>query len=169
MQVLARHQLINSLLIETLGLLSASNKLQTPYLTIGIPSTLLCFEMSLVAILHMWAYSWRPYAEGDPTLIQGVDQNVSRNRNPLKGILDALNPWDLVKAVGRSMKWIFNDRRRRMNNASYAELSSITNKDGTRASTKRIHSVDREVTSDLQFGTSWAEVDVTDDAPHRHN
>lgn len=56
-----------------------------------------------------------------------------------------------------------------MNDASYAELSSITNKDGTRASTKVIHSVDREVTSDLQFGTSWAEVDVTDDAPHRHS
>ncbi|KAH6639858.1 organic solute transporter Ostalpha-domain-containing protein [Boeremia exigua] len=32
-----------------------------PSLVVGIPNTLLCFEMAAVSILHLWAYPWHIY------------------------------------------------------------------------------------------------------------
>lgn len=80
--------------------------------------------MAAVAILHLWAYPYEPYnsnrkemeresVPGEPTPRHGGVILSS------KAILDALNIWDLVKAIGRSARWAFKGRKSRHLDASY--------------------------------------------------
>lgn len=43
-----------------------------------------------------------------------------------KALLDALNPWDIVKAFGRSIKWLVRDSKHRNVDVSY-DLSFAQN------------------------------------------
>lgn len=46
----------------------------------------------------------------------------------MRAIGEACNPWDMIKAVGRSARWLFVGRKNRMNDSSYAV--SRVNTDG---------------------------------------
>ncbi|KAI9155747.1 Transmembrane protein 184-like protein [Paramyrothecium foliicola] len=47
------------------GALQPNELISYPSLAVGIPSTLLCFEMMLVAVLHIWAYPVTPYQQNN--------------------------------------------------------------------------------------------------------
>lgn len=162
-------QLIISLLAETLGLFKATDALETPDLTIGIPSTLLCFEMAVVAVLHLRAYSWRSYRLSDPKGETNGLQSYRGGFLGVKAVFDALNPWDLVKAVGRSMKWMARGRKERLLDASYAVTPSREhemNEDlgglltDVQPPAKVVRPTTHEVSSNFQVGASWVEPDV---------
>lgn len=108
------------------GAVKPNNKIQTPDLKVGIPAMLLCIEMALFAILHLWAFSWKPYSLGSKTYVaETVPGETPGGRSykggvlGLKAIWDAFNPWDMFKATGRAAKWLWRDRKHRHKDVSY--------------------------------------------------
>ncbi|KAH8680994.1 organic solute transporter Ostalpha-domain-containing protein [Xylariales sp. PMI_506] len=117
---------------STLHLVSASATLAYPDLKVGIPALLLCVEMSAFAILHLWAFPYQPYVPGaKQTYYPGVDSGMGQPPRPnehtspqggflgVKAFIDAINLWDVVKAFGRGMRWLFVGVRKRHLDPSY--------------------------------------------------
>jgi hypothetical protein len=95
--------------------------------------------MSMFAILHLWAFPWRPYTianqemSGDPEYVGG---KITYHGGPLgfKAYFNAFNPVDLLKAVGRGFRWLFVGRRSRQQDASYVDPSAFSLKpDGNKS------------------------------------
>lgn len=108
------------------GLIHASDKFQTPDIKIGIPAMLLDIEMAIFAVFHLWAFPWQPYrltsklnmAESVP----GYNMSSTDYKGGFLGsraLVHAFNPWDLIKAVGRSARWLFVGRKHRTLDSSY--------------------------------------------------
>lgn len=126
-----------SLLISFLtsaGAIKSSDKFQTPDIKIGIPAMLLCIEMALFAIFHIFAFSWRPYVLGSAKFIASTAADGKPTPDRYKGgpmgvlaIVDAFNPWDMVKAIGRSARWLFVRRKHRHLDASYQSTRMDSN------------------------------------------
>ncbi len=117
-------------LLTSTGAISASDKFQTPDIKIGIPAMLLCIEMALFAVFHLWAFSWKPYTvtskEHMSNTIPGESLQVYQGGFlGMKAIVDSMNPWDMIKAIGRGARWIFHGRKHRHHDASY-DLSRKT-------------------------------------------
>lgn len=122
---------ISILTSSTFSVLKANNYLAFPDLYVGIPSLLICIEMALFAIFHIFAYPHAPYKPGAH---HSGEENASKyptgdpdDLGPKQGgfmgaraLLDALNPWDIVKAFGRGIRWMFVGARRRKQDASYS-------------------------------------------------
>lgn len=99
------------------AVLKASEKIAEPDIQVGIPSALLAVEMSIFAIVHIFAFSPKPY-------------NIHNNPDPgaryeggflgWKAILSAFNLWDIVKASARGFRWLFVGARKREQDISYA-------------------------------------------------
>ncbi|KAI1116784.1 organic solute transporter Ostalpha-domain-containing protein [Nemania sp. NC0429] len=117
---------------STFHLVSPNEKLAYPDLKVGIPSLLLCVEMALFAILHIWAFPYAPYKEGaKSTLYPSPNPSIGmppreNEHGPklggfagLKALGDALNLWDFVKAFGRGIRWLFVGAKRRHEDPSY--------------------------------------------------
>lgn len=85
--------------------------------------------MSLFAVLHLWAYTWKVYVSGHPQTADVTDfygnGKATYQGGPfgVKAILDALNPMDLIKAVGRGFRWLFVGRKLRMLDPSYQDAN----------------------------------------------
>jgi hypothetical protein len=89
-----------------------------PDIKVGIPSMLLAVEMSIFAVMHIFAFSWKPY-------------DIRNNSDPAakykggflgwKAFLDAFNLWDIVKASARGFRWLFVGARHREMDISYDE------------------------------------------------
>jgi hypothetical protein len=85
--------------------------------------------MSVFSILHLWAFPWRPYTlanqeiSGDPEYVGG---KIIYQGGPLgfKAYLNAFNPMDMMKAVGRGFRWLFVGRKTRLQDPSYMDPSS---------------------------------------------
>lgn len=113
------------------GAIKASNTIQTPDIKVGIPSMLLCIEMSLFSIFHWWSFSYRPYVIGSKAY-QDAFGDLKETEPPryhggplgVKAIFQCFNIWDLVKATARSAKWLFSGRRHRTEDASYASVNN---------------------------------------------
>ncbi|TDZ32000.1 Transmembrane protein 184-like protein [Colletotrichum spinosum] len=128
-----------SLATSTLDLVHPNEYLAYPDIKVGIPALLLCFEMALFAILHIWAFPWKPYAPGaKPTYYPNPDArdfNAPLRENEhappsggwlgLRAVGDALNLWDFVKAFGRGMRWLFCGVKRRKEDPSYKTANSL--------------------------------------------
>ncbi|KAI0206231.1 organic solute transporter Ostalpha-domain-containing protein [Astrocystis sublimbata] len=113
-------------------IVSPNEKLAYPDLKVGIPSLLLCVEMALFAILHLWSFPYAQYKENakvtfypTPNLLDGMPPRENE-RLPkqggfagLKAFVDALNLWDIVKAFGRGVRWLFVGAKRRHEDPSY--------------------------------------------------
>jgi len=126
------------------GAVKPSNTIQTPDLKVGIPAMLLCIEMAFFAILHLWAFSWKPYTMDSPSFIDkpvpGEDAGSRSYKGGflgLKAIWDAFNPWDMVKATGRAAKWLMRDRKHRHKDTSY-DLSRKTTTDDYNAEGQKL-------------------------------
>lgn len=123
---------IDALTSTTVHVLSPSDKLAYPDITVGIPNLLLTIEMAFFAVLHLYAFPYGPYKQArhlNSKYPSPSDDPTGQNLNTIgpkqggflgvKAILDAMNPWDLVKAFGRGMRWIFVGRKHRENDISY--------------------------------------------------
>lgn len=110
--------------LSSSGALKVSDKLANQDIQIGIPNLLLCIEMAIFAILHLFAFPWQPYrlkaqqASDDPQYING---QIAYHGGflGLKAMIECFNVWDLVKAVGRGFRWLFVGYKTRTNDPSY--------------------------------------------------
>ncbi|KAJ9639538.1 hypothetical protein H2199_006573 [Coniosporium tulheliwenetii] len=103
------------------GAIKTSPKLGYPDLQVGIPGVLVCIEMAGFAVIHLFAFSWREYK------FVGRGQDIANPIDPYYGgplgtlaLLDAFNPWDIVKASARSYHWLCVGLRHRKTDPSYA-------------------------------------------------
>ncbi|KAB2581021.1 hypothetical protein BFW01_g6619 [Lasiodiplodia theobromae] len=109
------------------GWLKESDWLAYADIKVGLPNLLICFEMAFFAIMHVFAFSWKPYVikKGDPfadPLEDGMGKKGKRYKGGFMGILaivDAFNPWDIMKAFARGLRWLFVGVRTRTNDISY--------------------------------------------------
>lgn len=119
------------------GPLKPSDKIAGPDLRIGIPSMLTCVEMAIFAVLHLFAFPWKPYDLGKrhEPLPQGgdglpPDTPKAYAHGPARALLSALNPWDIMKAFARGLRWLFVGVRHRKDDSSYqTKLESMSSKD----------------------------------------
>lgn len=93
-----------------------------PDISIGIPSMLLCLEMAIFAVMHVFAYSWKEYRltsthADDPNAPKASYQGGALG---LRALGQAFNPWDIIKACGRGFRWLFIGRRFREQDVSYS-------------------------------------------------
>ena len=88
---------------------------------------LIDIEMALFAVLHIWAYPWQAYSVKNPrmaTAESGAGYNLDASEyrgGPLgmNAFVDAFNPWDIIKAIGRGFKWAIVGRKSREQDVSY--------------------------------------------------
>lgn len=109
------------------GWLKESDWLAYADIKVGLPNLLICFEMAFFAIMHIFAFSWKPYVikKGDP-FADPIDPSLGKKQKRYKGgfmgilaIADAFNPWDIMKAFARGLRWLFVGVRTRHNDTSY--------------------------------------------------
>ncbi|KAI1434669.1 organic solute transporter Ostalpha-domain-containing protein [Xylaria sp. CBS 124048] len=123
---------------STLHLVSANAKLAYPDIKVGIPSLLLCIEMAIFSLLHLWAFPYSPYKPSakttfypSPSPSTGIPSRENEHGPKMGGFLgvkalvDALNVWDIVKAFGRGVRWLFVGAKHRREDTSY-QLKSDT-------------------------------------------
>ena len=127
--------------LTSAGAIKPSPKFQTPDIKVGIPAMLLCIEMAIFSVFHLFAFSYKPYVVGGKEYL--AELSVSEEASPLnssssqykggflgsRAILDAMNPWDMIKAVARGARWLFKGRKQRENDPSYAVSRVQTNVD----------------------------------------
>lgn len=84
--------------------------------------------MAVFSVFHLWAYPWRDYdvrQSRSPTSERGsrvaIEPTASYSGGPFgsRALLDAFNLWDMVKGVGRGLKWCVVGRRIREQDVSY--------------------------------------------------
>lgn len=135
--------LISILTSSTMKIVSPTAKIAYPDLKVGIPSLLLCIEMAIFSILHLFAFPYKAYSRGlvhgaypDPMSPNGGVAKLNE-LGPKQGgflglnaLIDAMNPWDLVKGFARGMRWLFVGRKNRENDASYKVSSFDINNPG---------------------------------------
>ncbi|KAI1323196.1 organic solute transporter Ostalpha-domain-containing protein [Xylariaceae sp. FL0255] len=133
---------------SSVNLVHTSSTLAYPDIKVGIPSLLLCIEMAMFAVLHLWSFPHAPYREGAKVAFYpspNIGKGMPGSENPagpkqggffgLKALVDAFNMWDIVKAFGRGIRWLFVGVKRRKEDVSY-QLNSDTSyagKDGAPA------------------------------------
>ena len=119
--------IIISFLTST-GAIKSSPHITDPDIKVGLPAMLLCIEMAIFSVFHLWAFSWKPYdirrsavvaSESAPGFLP--DPKTAYQGGPFgsKALLDAFNPTDLVKAVARGFRWFAVGRRTREQDISY--------------------------------------------------
>ncbi|KAG9663785.1 DUF300-domain-containing protein, partial [Aureobasidium melanogenum] len=121
--------LLISFLSSSNGPLQPTKKISYPDIKVGIPSMLLCIEMAIFAVMHLFAFPWREYDLSKPSFADpltvpgsGFSGNAPKYHGGWMGIkayADTFNPWDLVKATARSFRWLFVGRKHRHNDISY--------------------------------------------------
>ncbi|CZR63598.1 uncharacterized protein PAC_13495 [Phialocephala subalpina] len=77
-----------------------------PDIKIGIPTLMLTFELFIMSIMHLFAFPWQPYDKSQP--------HTSENQGGAlgwKAFADALNGWDLVTALWRTVMLIFRKKK----------------------------------------------------------
>src|SRR5271168_5415199 len=115
--------MISILTSSTLKIVKPTSKIAYPDLKVGIPSLLLCIEMAIFAVLHLFAFPWTPYSkESDASKQQFSPSDSGHLENDeieprqggsmvIKALADAMNPWDLVKGFARGMRWLVVRRK----------------------------------------------------------
>ncbi|OAL30040.1 hypothetical protein AYO20_08944 [Fonsecaea nubica] len=112
--------------LTSVGFIKATKRIQTPDIKVGIPAMLLCIEMAFFAIFHIWSFSWKPYVIGSKEQMSDTVPGDGSERMTYKGgflgikaIFDAFNGMDMLRATGRSARWLFKGRKTRHNDPSY--------------------------------------------------
>ncbi|KAI9825093.1 MAG: hypothetical protein M1832_001413 [Thelocarpon impressellum] len=107
--------------LTSAGVLKPSEKINYSDYKVGIPSMLLCIEMAIFSVMHLFAF---PYAEYRLSQVASDSDGNTIYQGGFLGwnaYVNAYNPWDIVKAVGRSFRWLFVGRRRRLEDSSYKD------------------------------------------------
>ncbi|KAH8698684.1 organic solute transporter Ostalpha-domain-containing protein [Talaromyces proteolyticus] len=101
------------------GAIKSSEKVSLQDWNNALPNLLICIEMSLFAILHFWGFPWQPYVINKQNIGAQGSQTYHGGWLGAAAIIDAINPWDLCKAVARGLRWLFVGRKRRTFDPSY--------------------------------------------------
>ena len=97
--------------------------------------------MAIFSVFHLWAFPWKVYdirrsaivaSESAPGFMPDPKTAYQGGRFGERALMDAFNPWDLVKAIGRSFRWAAVGRRRRMEDISYKSTRQVTGLEPTR-------------------------------------
>jgi hypothetical protein len=109
-----------SLLTAKDGPLKPTKHIRGPDWRIGLPSFLVCIEMSGFAILHHFAFPWQPYDLGrEDVPDKAAVEELDYVNGPMRALVSAWNPWDIIKAFSRGLRWLFVGRRYRKDDPSY--------------------------------------------------
>ena len=125
-------QIVISFASSDKGPLQPTKYLAYPDIKVGIPSVLLCIEMSIFAVMHIFAFCWKPYSlkhsYADPLhqpgggLSGGADGASNlRYKGFWYALFDAFNPWDIIKMTARGFRWLFIGHRKRFEDVSYQD------------------------------------------------
>lgn len=107
------------------GAVSPTKKLAMPDLKYSLPELMINIEMAIFSVLHLWAFSWKPYAIANQRVGEVTDFYSNGKvfyeggRWGFKALADAMNPLDLLKAIGRSARWLVVGRKHRLEDSSY--------------------------------------------------
>jgi hypothetical protein len=107
--------------------MAPSARLNAFDIKIGIPYLLLSFELAIIAILHLYAFPFESYRGESGAPVSLVDMNgpplIAAPRQGgflgFRAMVDAMNPWDFFKSLGRSIRWLVLGRKRREEDPSY--------------------------------------------------
>ncbi|KAK7544627.1 organic solute transporter Ostalpha-domain-containing protein [Phyllosticta citribraziliensis] len=116
------------------GVLKTSKYLAAADISVGLPNVLICFEMAFFAVLHLFAFPYKPYKVAktkpepspfdDPSEIPGKKEKKKKRYYGgclgTMAIVDAFNPWDIIKATARGTRWLFVGVRHRHMDRSYS-------------------------------------------------
>lgn len=116
-------------LLTSTGVMHTTEHVYTPDIKVGLPATLLCIEMAIFSILHIFSFPWTPYVIGSAAYVKAyghLKETPKYYGGPLgiKATIDCFNPWDIVKAVGRSTRWLFVGRKHRLEDVSYQHTTA---------------------------------------------
>ncbi|RKF63641.1 Transmembrane protein 184-like protein [Erysiphe neolycopersici] len=126
--------LVSILTSPALSVVKPSPMIAYPDLKVGIPSLLLCTEMAIFSIFHLFAFPYQPYTlKGHGNINYSWGPNIKNKLGPnqggpfgLKAIIDAMNPWDLVKSFARVVPWLIVGRKTRESDISYKSTHQET-------------------------------------------
>ncbi|KAF2423721.1 DUF300-domain-containing protein [Tothia fuscella] len=107
------------------AVLKPSDRIAYPDIKVGLPAMLLAVEMTIFAIMHIFAFSWKPYILDKTSTSYATGAPVPAQYHGgflgVKALLDAFNLWDVVKAAARGFRWLFVGARHRHLDSSYEE------------------------------------------------
>ncbi|KAF2235742.1 DUF300-domain-containing protein [Viridothelium virens] len=143
-------ELLLSMLSSSSGPLKPSDKIAYADIKVGIPSMLLCAEMAIFAVLHVFAFPWKPYSKKHNKLMDdpinapglgysGAEPEYQGGFLGWKALLDAFNPWDIIKAIGRSFRWLFVGRKHRKNDSSYEYAARVASQEQNGGSSSKLN------------------------------
>lgn len=119
-------QIVISFISSANGPLQPTKQIQYPDIRVGIPSMLLCIEMAIFAVMHIFAFPWKPYSikhsYANPLNEPGTGfggGSELRYLGVFTALVDAFNPWDIVKMTARGFRWLFVGVRKRHDDISY--------------------------------------------------
>src|SRR5262249_9617201 len=76
------------------------------------------------SLMHIVAFPWRGYD------VRQISDPAAYNQGGFGGwraLMDAFNPWDIIKASARGFRWLFVGRRHRADTASSPEETKLEN------------------------------------------
>jgi hypothetical protein len=91
---------------------------------VAIPSMLICFEMTIFACLHHWAFPWKPYHLNSQ--LRGPKYIERYACKPHEALIAGINPWDYMKAAARGCRWLFRGVHYRKHDVSYQNTPKDT-------------------------------------------
>ncbi|KAI5819417.1 organic solute transporter Ostalpha-domain-containing protein [Pyronema omphalodes] len=95
--------------LSSANIIKPSRKLSQGDISVGFNALLTCFEMIIFAIMHIYAFPWKPYykpAHSEYKEGKFVDGDVRKRTSIIRSLVDVFNPWDIIKAVARGMRWM---------------------------------------------------------------
>ena len=88
--------------------------------------------MAFFAVFHLWAFPWAVYdvrrsdivaAESAAGYIHDPKTAYQGGKFGERALLDAFNPWDIVKMTARGFRWLFVGVRSRHDDVSYQDAA----------------------------------------------
>ncbi|KAK3063577.1 hypothetical protein LTR53_018852, partial [Teratosphaeriaceae sp. CCFEE 6253] len=126
--------IIISLLSSSRGPLQPSAKISYQDIKVGIPAVMLCIEMAIFAVMHLFAFPWKEYSikhkgpmDVSGSGYSGATPHYKGGWLGIKAMADAFNPWDIIKASARGFRWLFVGYRKREQDGSYQNSSNKLN------------------------------------------
>nr|POF05928.1 transmembrane protein 184 like [Quercus suber] len=130
LKVLAIKLIVISLVSSSNGPLQPSEKIAFSDIKVGIPSVLLCIEMAIFAVMHLFAFPWKEYRIKHNSNMLTAPGSGYSGESPahyqggflgIYAFMDAFNPWDIVKASARGFRWLFIGVKQRHLDPSYQQ------------------------------------------------
>jgi len=97
--------------LSSAKIIKPTNKISPGDISVGFNALLVCFEMVIFSIMHLFAFPWKVYES--PAIRPGPVPSQTPKTQAWRALMYAFSPFDIVKAFARGMKWaVFGYRRR---------------------------------------------------------